>query len=344
VKTPARKAKAVRIGVIGGGSWGTALALLLSKLDHKVVLWFHNPAVQREAAERGENAAYLPGFRFPAGLRTTTSMEEAVRGSGALVAVCPSHVMREVMAQAAAHVRDDALVISAAKGIESGTLKRMSEVLVDVLGKRHWARIGAISGPSFAREVAAGMPTAVTVAAPDDQAAEAMQRLFAAPTFRVYRSTDVVGVELSGASKNVIAIAAGVSDGLGFGHSTRAALVTRGVAETARLVAKKGGDPLTSAGLSGVGDLVLTCTGELSRNRTVGLRLGRGERLSDILADMRMVAEGVKNSEVVCSMARQVDVEMPIAEQVRMLLHEDKPARQVVGDLMGRQIRPEIWS
>ncbi len=333
----------MRIGVIGGGSWGTALARLLAGLDHDVVLWFHNPAVEREAAERGENATYLPGFRFPARLRTTTAMEEAVRGSGALVAVCPSHVMREVMTQAAPHVRDDALVVSAAKGIESGTLKRMSEVLADVLGRQRCGRIGTISGPSFAREVAAGMPTAVTVAAPDDRAAEAMQRLFTAPTFRVYRSTDLVGVELSGAAKNVIAIAAGVSDGLGFGNSSRAALVTRGVAETARLVAKKGGDPLTSSGLSGVGDLVLTCTGDLSRNRTVGLRLGRGEQLRDILADMKMVAEGVKNSEVVCALARQEGVEMPIAEQVRMLLHENKPARHVVRDLMARRIRPEIW-
>jgi glycerol-3-phosphate dehydrogenase (NAD(P)+) len=190
--------------------------------------------------------------------------------------------------------------------------------------------------------VAAGMPTAVTVAAPDGSAAEAMQVAFAAPHFRVYRSQDVVGVELSGAAKNVIAIAAGVSDGLGFGSSTRAAVITRGVAEAARLVAKMGGDPRTASGLSGVGDLVLTCTGDLSRNRTVGLRLGRGETLAAILADMKMVAEGVKNSETVAALAHRAGVEMPITEQVRLLLHEGKPARQVVGDLMGRRMKAEF--
>lgn len=333
----------MRIGVIGGGSWGTALARLLGYLDHDVFLWFHNPDVEREAAAHRENVVYLPGFPFPEGLHTTTSMEEAVRGSGLLVAVCPSHVMREVMAQAAPHIGPDVLVASASKGVEGHTLKRMTEVLIDVLGQAHSGRIGTLSGPSFAREVAAGMPTAVTVAAPDSQAAEAMQRLFSAPTFRVYRSTDVVGVELGGAAKNVIAIAAGVSDGLGFGSSTRAALITRGVAEVARLVAKMGGDPRTASGLSGVGDLVLTCTGDLSRNRTVGLRLGRGETLPDILADMKMIAEGVINSQTVSALAHRAHVEMPITEQVRLLLHEGKPAYQVVGDLMSRGMKPEFW-
>ena len=333
----------MRIGVIGGGSWGTALARLLAYLDHDTFLWFHSPDVEREAAARRENVVYLPGFPFPDRLRTTTALEEAVRGSGLLVAVCPSHVMREVMAQAAPHVEPDVLVASASKGIEGQTLKRMTEVLVDVLGQGHSGRVGTLSGPSFAREVAAGMPTAVTVAAPDAHAAEGMQRLFSGPTFRVYRSTDVVGVELGGAAKNVIAIAAGVSDGLGFGSSTRAALITRGVAEVARLVAKLGGDPRTASGLSGVGDLVLTCTGDLSRNRTVGLRLGRGETLANILADMKMVAEGIINSQTVSALAHRAGVEMPITEQVRLLLHEGKPPYQVVGDLLSRQMKPEFW-
>ena len=334
----------MRIGVIGGGSWGTALARLLAELDHDVVLWFHNPDVERQAAEQRENTTYLPGFPLPPRLRTSCDMEEATRSSEVLVATCPSHVMREVMAAAAPHSRADVLVVSASKGIEGHTLKRMTEVLVDIFGWQHSARIGTLSGPSFAREVAAGMPAAVTVAAPDAQVAETMQRLFSAPTFRVYRSTDVIGVELSGAAKNVIAIAAGISDGLGFGSSTRAALITRGVAETVRLVSKKGGDPRTSSGLSGVGDLVLTCTGDLSRNRTVGLRLGRGEALDSILADMNMVAEGVKNSETVCALARAAGVEMPIAEEMRLLLHEGKPLRQVVGDLLARQMKPEFWA
>ena len=286
---------------------------------------------------------FLPGFPFPPKLLTTTSLEESVRGSKLVVAVSPSHVMREVMKAAAPFVEPDALVVSAAKGVEGGTQKRMTEVLVDVLGETYFPRVGALSGPSFAREVAAGMPTAVTVAAPDEGAAQAMQQVFSAQMFRVYRSTDVIGVEIGGAAKNVIAIAAGVSDGLGFGHSTRAALITRGVAEVARLVAKMGGDPQTASGLSGVGDLVLTCTGDLSRNRTVGLRLGRGEALTSILADMKMVAEGVKNSQTICSLAQQVGVEMPITEQMRLLLHEEKPMGQVLKDLMAREAKPEFW-
>jgi glycerol-3-phosphate dehydrogenase (NAD(P)+) len=286
---------------------------------------------------------FLAGFPFPPNLWTTTSMEEAVSGSEMVVAVSPSHVMRDVMKVAAPFVGENALIVSAAKGVEGVTQKRMTEVLVDLLGDSFFSRIGALSGPSFAREVAAGMPTAVTVAAPEETTARAMQQVFSAKTFRVYRSTDVIGVELGGAAKNVIAIAAGISDGLGFGHSTRAALITRGVAEVARLVAKMGGDPQTASGLSGVGDLVLTCTGDLSRNRTVGLRLGRGESLTAILSDMKMVAEGIKNSQTICALARQADVEMPISEQMRSLLHEQKPLEQVLFDLMAREAKPEFW-
>lgn len=334
----------MQIGVIGGGSWGTALARLLAEADHNVILWFRDVACEREAAEHRENVQYLPGFRFPEKLRTSAVMAQAVTESDMLVAACPSHVMREVMAQAAPLARSDALVVSTSKGIEGPTMKRMSEVLVDVFGRVRSGQIGTLSGPSFAREVAANMPTAVTVAAPENSAAELMQQAFSAPTFRVYRSNDVIGVELSGAVKNVIAIAAGVSDGLGFGSSTRAALITRGVAETARLVAKMGGDPRTVSGLSGVGDLVLTCTGELSRNRNLGFRLGRGEHLESIIGEMKMVAEGVRNSEAVCALARNAGVEMPITEQVRMLLHEGKPALQVVGDLLKREVKSEFWS
>jgi len=333
----------MRIGVIGGGSWGTALARLLASLENDVFLWFYEREIAQESAAKRENAVFLPGFSFPARLTPTDSMEEAARESELIVAVSPSHVMRSVMKQATPFLHPDALVVSASKGVEGGTLKRMTEVLRDVLGARHADRIGALSGPSFAREVAAGMPTAVTVAAPREDVAAAIQNVFSAKTFRVYRSTDVIGVELGGAVKNVIAIAAGVSDGLGFGHSTRAALITRGAAEVARLVAKMGGDSRTTSGLSGVGDLVLTCTGDLSRNRTVGLRLGRGETLAHILSEMRMVAEGVKNSETVCALARQAQVEMPISEQMRLLLHEGKSAREVVSDLMAREAKPEFW-
>jgi glycerol-3-phosphate dehydrogenase (NAD(P)+) len=333
----------MRIGVIGGGSWGTALARLLAGIGNEVFLWFYEPEIARESATCRENRVFLPGFTFPPTLTPTASMEEAVEGSKVVVAVAPSHVMRDVMTKAAPFVGSDALVVSAAKGVEGGTLRRMTEVLRDVLGEIRASCIGALSGPSFAREVAAGMPTAVTVAAPEESTAKALQQAFSAPTFRVYRSTDVTGVELGGAVKNVIAIAAGISDGLGFGHSTRAALITRGVAEVARLVAKMGGDPRTVSGLSGVGDLVLTCTGDLSRNRTVGLQLGRGAALKDILAQMRMVAEGVKNSDTVCALARRAGVEMPIAEQMRLLLHESKPVPKVVEDLMRREAKPEFW-
>ena len=274
----------MKVGIIGAGSWGTALARLLAAGGHDVVLWFRTPSLAATAAAARENKLYLRGFPFPAGLRTTTQMEEAVADRDALVAACPSHAVREVFQAAAAYVTGSPLVISAAKGIEARSLRRMSEVLVEVLGERHRPRTGVLSGPSFAVEVAARMPTAVTVAAPDPGAAVAMQELFSAPAFRVYRSTDVVGVELSGAAKNVIAIAAGVSDGLGFGHSTRAALITRGATETARLVARAGGDPRTSSGLSGVGDLVLTCTGELSRNRPGRPAPGPGR---DVGADPR---------------------------------------------------------
>jgi glycerol-3-phosphate dehydrogenase (NAD(P)+) len=333
----------MRIGVIGGGSWGTSLARLLADLNHEVYLWFHNPAVERQVAAARENVVYLPGCPLPAGLRTTTSMEEAVTGSEMLLAASPSHVMREVMTQALAFGHPRALIVSASKGIEAGSLARMTEVLTGVFGHEHAPRIGALSGPSFARDVAGGMPAAVTVAAPDQSHAEAMQRVFSCPTFRVYSSTDVIGVEVGGAAKNVIAIAAGVCDGLGFGHSTRAALITRGAAEVARLATKLGGDPRTASGLSGVGDLVLTCTGDLSRNRQVGLRLGRGETLPAILADMKMVAEGVKNSVTVSALAARAGVEMPITEQIRQLLHEGKNARQVVVDLMTRPAKPEFW-
>lgn len=333
----------MNVAVIGGGSWGTALARLLAGNGNRVTIWFHDAEVEAATRASGENAVYLPGFGLPAGVRTTTDLGRALHGAEAIVAACPSHVMRGVFAPAAALIGDAPLVVSASKGIEAESLLTMTQVLGEVLGRRHTPCIGAISGPSFAREVAAGMPTAVTVAAPDAAAAESMQRLFRTPTFRVYSSTDVVGVELSGAAKNVIAIAAGVGDGMGYGHSTRAAVITRGITETARLVARAGGDPKTSSGLSGAGDLILTCTGELSRNRTLGVRLGRGERLADILGEMKMVAEGVRNSETVIALAAKLEVEVPICTQVRQFLHEGKPAQAAARELLSRSNKPEFW-
>jgi len=333
----------MRVGVIGGGSFGTALAKLLEEVSHDVTLWVRHPTLAREIAVQRENRVYLPGVILPPGIRVTSAIEAAVTGCELMLAVSPSHVMREVMIQVRPYVQGLPYVVSAAKGVEEGSLHRMSEVLIDVLGPEFRERVAALSGPSFAREVAAGMPTAVTVAAHNSDTAEAVQKAFQAPTFRVYSSTDLPGVELGGAVKNVIAIAAGVSDGLGLGSSSRAALITRGVAELARRVKKMAGVQQTVSGLSGVGDMVLTCTGDLSRNRTVGLRIGRGEGLRDILASMTMVAEGVRNSLSICELARRVGAEMPITEQVRLMLHEDKPAHQAVGDLMRRQARPEFW-
>lgn len=332
----------MRIAVIGGGSFGTALAKLLAEVNHQVILWCHSREVAQAIAQRRENAVYLPGVLLPASVGVAESLQEAAHDTEMLVAMGPSHVMRPVMEELKPHVRGTPVVVSAAKGIEEGTHKRMSEVLLDVLGPDFVDRIATLSGPSFAREIAAGMPTAVTVAAGDAATCRTVQTAFRTPTFRTYSSSDVVGVEIGGSAKNVLAIATGVSDGLGLGSSSRAALITRGVAEIGRLVAAMNGDARTVSGLSGLGDIVLTCTGDLSRNRTVGLRIGRGERLSEILASMRMVAEGIRNSISVCELANQTGTEMPIAQQVRRLLHDNKPPRQILSEFMRRESKPEF--
>jgi glycerol-3-phosphate dehydrogenase (NAD(P)+) len=332
-----------RIGVIGGGSWGTALGKLLAEKGYPISLWVHDAEHCREMSAKRENAAYLPGIALPYNLIPSSDLHEVVAGKAVLLCALPSHVLRSVMIRVAPHVRGEPLVVSASKGIEDGTSKTMVGVLEEVLPQALRSRLCVLSGPSFAREVASGMPTAVTAAATSADAAGECQRTFTTSFFRVYTSTDVIGVELGGAVKNVIAIAAGVSDGLGFGHSSRAALITRGIAEIARLGARMGADARTLAGLAGVGDLVLTCTSDLSRNRNVGFRLGRGEKLPDILSEMRMIAEGVRNAKSVYHLARKLDVEMPITEQIYLLLYEGKSARQVVVDLMARDLKPEIY-
>jgi len=329
------------VTILGAGSWGTALGTHLARLGHEVALWARNPEFFAQLAAAGENAVYLPGVRFPPGLEPIASLAEACARAEMVVFVCPSSAVRGMADATRPHLRGDPLVVSAVKGVEQETHLTMSAILDQVLGDRHRARVAVLSGPSFAREVGQGVPTAVTAAARDLTVAEAVQRLFAGETFRVYTSIDVAGVEIGGAVKNVIAVAAGVSDGLGFGHNTRAALITRGLAEITRLATRLGADPQTLYGLSGLGDLVLTCTGDLSRNRTVGLRLGRGERLVDIVASMKEVAEGVRNTRSVRDLARSVEVEMPITEQMYLLLYEDKPPRQVVVDLMTRGLKRE---
>ena len=331
-----------RVGVIGGGSWGTALANLLADNGHEVRLWVRDRGLARTLERERHNPIYLPGIRLSDEVAPGSDLAAAVEGVEALVSAVPSHATREVWERAAGGLDPETLVVSTSKGIENDTLARMTEVLDEILpaGARH--RVAVLSGPSFAIEVACGYPTAVTAAAVDLEVAERARDLFANPRFRVYTSTDVVGVELGGAVKNIVAIAAGICDGLRFGHNARAALITRGIAEIARLGVALGGEPMTFMGLTGLGDLVLTCTADLSRNRTVGLRVGAGETLEEIQSDMRMVAEGVRTTRAVRDLARRHDVEMPITEEVHSMLYEGKDPRISVEDLMTREFKPEF--
>jgi len=334
--------KAVTAAVVGAGSWGTALASLLARAGHRVTMWSFEEEVARSVNEHRLNP-YLDGVVLPEALTATTDLPKAVAGAELVVSVSPSQVVGTVMKQAAPHLGPDAVLVSASKGIEMETLRRMDEVLADV-APAAIDRFCVLSGPSFAAEVARDGPTAVVVASHSREAAERVQSAFQTPSFRVYTNRDVVGVELGGALKNVVALAAGAVAGLGFGHNTLAAVITRGLAEMTRLGLALGAERATFSGLAGMGDLVLTCTGQLSRNRTVGFRLGRGESLQDILADMTAVAEGVKTSEAVHALARRHRVEMPIAEQVYSIVHEGASAEEAVRTLMLRDPRPEEWS
>jgi glycerol-3-phosphate dehydrogenase (NAD(P)+) len=339
------KLKIDKSAVIGAGSWGTALAKLLGDKGERVCLWSHRPEHVARLKEERENRQYLPGAALPGTVDLTVSLEEAVAGAACVVMVIPSHGYREVFMRLAPLLREDALVVSAVKGIENRTLLSMTGIMREILSQQnipHPVHLGVLSGPSFAAEVAAGQPTAVTVALTDQDAARRVQEHFSTSFFRVYTSDDVIGLELSAALKNVVAIAAGICDGLGFGLNTRAALITRGLAEITRLGVRLGAHPLTFSGLGGLGDLVLTCTGNLSRNRTVGLKLGEGKSLEDALAEMTMVAEGVKTTASCFSLAREHGVEMPILEQTYQVLYENKSCRQAVQDLFQRSLKEEI--
>ncbi len=326
--------------VIGAGSWGTALANLMAEGNRDVRLWARDPALARAMRTERRNPRYLPDCPLPEPVTPTGNLEEALAGAAIVVSAMPSHSVRAVMTEARPHLADDAIVVSASKGIENESLMRMTEVLAEVVGGE--GRLAVLSGPSFAAEVCRGVPTAVTVAARDPAVAEAARDAFMTPRFRVYTSLDVVGVELGGAVKNVIAIATGIVDGLAYGDNARAALVTRGLAEIARLGMALGGERLTFMGLAGLGDLVLTCTGDLSRNRTVGLRLGRGETLDEILADMNMVAEGIRTTRSVRDLAARLDVQMPITEEVHEILYHAKRPELSVEQLMTREFKPEF--
>jgi len=330
-----------RIAVIGGGSWGTALAGRLAANGNDTVLWAYEPELVAEINADHTNSLYLPGINLHPALACTGNLEEAASGRSILLLVTPVQVMRGVLKQLAPHIAPDAIIANASKGIELETLETVSQICGELLGDAALARYVALSGPTFAREVAQELPSLIVAASRNEAASRRVQAAFSCPCLRVYTNSDVVGVELGGAVKNVIAIAAGICDGLGFGHNARAALITRGLAEMNRLGQAMGAQAATFAGLAGMGDLVLTCTGDLSRNRTVGFKLGQGMKLTDILAEMRMVAEGVKSAESVYQLSRRLGVEMPIVEKTYQILHEDKPARQAVIELMARDLKAE---
>jgi glycerol-3-phosphate dehydrogenase (NAD(P)+) len=334
-----------RIAVIGAGAWGTALAIVLGrKKTHEVQLWANETEVTESISHTRINQRFLPGFILPESITATSDLNAALDGAQIVVSVMPSQHCRALFQRVSPALRPEMLFVSCTKGIEEGTLLRMTEVIADVLRSLKFTpRVGALSGPSFAKEVARGDPTAVAVASVDSAVANEIQQAFNDSRFRVYTNDDVIGVELGGALKNVIAIAAGVCDGLGLGHNSVAALITRGLAEMARLVVACGGRLDTMAGLAGLGDLVLTCTGDLSRNRSVGVELGKGRRLADIIGDMRgAVAEGVLTTKSAVGLARKKGVETPIIEQMFAILENGKSPQQAIEELMSRAARSEI--
>jgi len=329
-----------RIAVIGAGAWGTALSIVLARAGrHQVQLWAYELEVRESIENTRTNNLFLPGLKVPETVRVSNSLRDALEGAETVLTVMPSHHARRLYEQMKPAIPARAVIVSATKGIENGTYKRMSEVAADAMGVSH---VAALSGPTFAKEVARGDPTAITVASIDTNVAATIQREFSDPMFRVYTNDDVIGVELGCALKNVIAIAAGVVEGLGFGHNTAAALITRGLAEITRLAVACGARPQTLSGLAGMGDLVLTCTGGLSRNRTVGVELGRGRKLRDIMAAMHgMVAEGVLTTDAALGLARQHGIEMPITEQMHAILSEEKAPKDAIRELMSRPGREE---
>lgn len=336
-----------QIAVIGAGAWGTAISIVLGRKGrHRVRLWALEKEVCESITARHVNELFLPGYAIPETVTATNNLEEALRGAEIVVSVMPSHHCRRVFQGIAPALSADTFFVSATKGIENDTLLRMTQVITEVLhggGKGFRPRLGALSGPSFAREVARGDPTAITIASEDAELTQIVQDEFSDPSFRVYTNDDVAGVELGGALKNVVAIAAGVCDGLGLGHNTAAALITRGLYEITRLAVACGAHRETMAGLAGLGDLVLTCTGDLSRNRTVGVELGRGRKLPEIIAGMRgMVAEGVLTTNAAVGLARKYEVEMPITEQMHAILQQGKSPRDAIHDLMTRRSTSEL--
>jgi glycerol-3-phosphate dehydrogenase (NAD(P)+) len=332
-----------RIGVVGGGSWGTALANLLALKGYRIDWWIFEPEVCQQVRDQRENGVFLPGFKLPENLLPTTDLDTVVGGKDLVLVVVPSHVMRTVSSKMAPFIDDATIVVTASKGIENKTHLTMSGILAETLPGVGPQRIAALSGPSFAKEVVAMAPTVVTLAARDALQAEQVQQVFAAPYFRVYTSEDIIGVELGGAVKNVIAIAAGIIDGMQLGLNARAALITRGLAEIRRLGQQLGANTDTFSGPSGVGDLILTCTGDLSRNHMVGKKIGEGMHLPEILDEMRMVAEGVKTAKSVYNLSNRLGVDMPISHEIYRILHEDASPREALARLMSRDLKHERY-
>lgn len=329
-----------RIAVIGAGSWGTALALSLARRGgHTLTLWAHSPSHAEELADTGENLRYLPGFIVPADITITSSLTAAIEGADTVLCVTPSQALRSVMEQIAPALTPKQVLLSASKGIEEKTFLRMSQIMSEHAPENP---IGTLGGPSFAQEVASAMPTAITLATDDPTLGKRLQDDFTSPSLRAYRNEDIIGTELGGALKNVIALAAGVVTGLELGNNAAAALITRGMVEVTRLAMACGGRRETLSGLSGIGDLVLTCTGGLSRNRTVGVALGKGQKLPEIMASLNgKVAEGVRTTTAALGLAARYGVEMPITEQMALILHQDRDPRDAIRDLMSRPGRTE---
>ena len=329
------------IAIIGAGGWGTALSMAMARAHESIDLWVFEPDVAEAIRTERTNPVYLPGVRIPETVHASSSLEGVLSGADIVISAVPSHVCRSVFEQMRPFLTPEMTFVSATKGIENETLMRMSEVITDVIGESFQPRVAAISGPTFALEVARGEPTALVVAGPDESLRMFLQKELSAPRFRLYTNPDIVGVEIGASVKNVIAIAVGVVSGLNLGHNATAALITRGLAEIMRLAEACGGRSETLAGLAGLGDLVLTCTGHLSRNRQVGCSLGKGKKLDEIISSMRMVAEGIKTSKSTVALAGKMSVEMPIAQQIFSVLYEDKNPEDAITDLMERELKEE---
>jgi glycerol-3-phosphate dehydrogenase (NAD(P)+) len=329
------------IAVVGAGSYGTCLAMLFGRAGHRVHFWCRKPEVAEAMEQTRMNASYLPGHQLPDTVHVTADLESAVRGKQFVVGVTPSHGIREVLGRAAPWMDPDAIVINASKGLEEGTTFTIDRIYAEIFPERIAKRATFLSGPTFAAEIAAGLPAAIVLAGRDESTTVAAQEALRTLHFRIYTTDDVIGVLVGGALKNVIAVGAGVSDGLGYGTNTRVALMTRGLAEITRIGVALGANPLTFMGLSGMGDLVLTCSGDASRNRRVGLALGRGKKMAEVMAEMNQVAEGVKTAKVAHELAKKLGVEAPIMDVMHAALHEGLPVRQAIEILLSRPAKGE---